>query len=98
MPIQSPTQVDSIKCQRIIFILLLESYHELLDECSSLTSLKDWRDHVGDPSVYQFSAFARRHDAYISVRPCTPGEPVCVDDRSSGGVPFFFFYQTVFNT
>jgi len=69
---------------------------ELLAECSSLTSLKDWRDHVGDPSVYQFSAFARRHDTYISVRPCTPGEPVCVDERSNDGVPFFFFYQTVF--
>jgi len=27
VPIQSPTQVDSIKCQRIIYILLLESYH-----------------------------------------------------------------------
>ena len=27
MPIQSLTQVDSIKCQRIIYILLLESYH-----------------------------------------------------------------------
>ena len=26
MPIHSPTQVDSIKCQRIIYILLLESY------------------------------------------------------------------------
>jgi len=69
---------------------------ELLAEYSSLTSLKDWRDHVGDPSVYQFNAFARRHDAYISVRPCNPGEPVCVDDRSNNGVPFFFFYQTVF--
>ena len=68
----------------------------MLAECSSLTSLKDWRDHVGHPSVYQFSAFARRHDAYISVRPCTPSEPVCVDERSNDGVPFFFFYQTVF--
>jgi len=67
----------------------------LFSECSSLTSLKDWRDHVGDPNVYQFSAFARRHDAYISVQHCTPGEPVCVDDRSNNGVPFFF-YQTVF--
>jgi len=24
------------------------------------------------------------------------GEPVCVDNRSNGGEPFFFFYQTVF--
>ena len=58
--------------------------------------MKDWKDHVGDPSVYQHSAFARRHDAYISVQPCTPGELVCVDDRSNNGVPFFFFYQMVF--
>ena len=27
MPLHCPTQVDSIKCQRIIYILLLESYH-----------------------------------------------------------------------
>ena len=65
---------------------------ELLSKCSSLTSLKDWQDHVGDLSVYQYSAFARRHNGYISVQPCTKGEPVCVDDRSNNGVPFFFFY------
>jgi len=40
---------------------------ELLDECSSLTSLKDWRDHVGEPGAYQGSAFAKRHDIYIDV-------------------------------
>jgi len=69
---------------------------ELLAETSTLTSLSDWRAHVGDSSVYKFSAFARRHDAYISVRPCTPGEPVYVDDQSNSGEAFFFFYQTVF--
>jgi len=69
---------------------------ELLDECSSLTFLQDWKDHVGDPSVYQHCAFARRHNVDISVLPCTPGEPVCGEERSNNGVPFFFFYQTVF--
>ena len=69
---------------------------ELLSECSSLTSMKDWRDHVGDPSVYQHRAFARRHDVDISVRPCTLDEHVFGDERSNNGVPFFFFYQTVF--
>ena len=28
--------------------------------------------------------------------PCSPGEPVCGDERSNNGIPFFFFYQTVF--
>jgi len=69
---------------------------ELLDECSSLTSLKDWRDHVGEPGAYQGSVFAKRHDIYIVVRPCTPGEPVCVDERSNNGEAFFFLYQPVF--
>jgi len=69
---------------------------ELLSECSSLTSMKDWRDHIGDPSVYQHRAFARRHDVDISVLPCTPSKPVCGEERSNNGIPFFFFYQTVF--
>jgi len=56
--------------------------------------MKDLRDH--DPSVYQHRAFARRHDVDISVLPCTPDEPVCGDERSNNGVPFFYFYQTVF--
>jgi len=44
----------------------------------------------------EFNAFCRTHDAHISVRPGTPGEPVCVDDRPRGRAPFFFMYQTVF--
>jgi len=64
--------------------------------CSSLTSLEDWRDHVGEPGAYQGSAFAKRHDIYIVVRPCTPGELVCIDERSNNEEAFFFLYQTVF--
>ena len=41
-------------------------------------------------------AFDREHDAYISVRPCTGGEPICVDNCSNDGESFFFFYQTLF--
>jgi len=69
---------------------------ELLAECSTLTTAEDVENHLGDPRVYNFNAFSNRHDSHISVCPCTPGEPVCVDDRSSGGKPFFFLYQTVF--
>jgi len=69
---------------------------ELLAETSTLTTLSDWRAHVGKPGAYKFSAFAKRHDAYIYVRPCTPGEPVCVHEWSNEGEAFFFFYQTVF--
>ena len=69
---------------------------ELLDECSSLASLKDWRDHVGEPGAYQGNAFPKRHDIYIVVRPCTPGEPICADEQSNNGEAFFFLYQTVF--
>ena len=31
--------------------------------------MKDWRDHIGDPSIYQHRAFARRHDVDISMLP-----------------------------
>ena len=69
---------------------------ELLGECSSLTSTKAWRDHVEESSVYDHRAFAKRHDEDITVLPCTPGEPICGEERANKGVPFFYFYQTVF--
>ena len=69
---------------------------ELLEESSTLTSMKDWRDHIKGSGIYQHCAFARRHDEDISVLPCIPGEPVCGDERANNGVPFFFFYQVVF--
>jgi len=61
-----------------------------------LTTGEDVENHLGDPRAYNFNAFSSRHDSHISVCPCTPEEPVCVDDGSSGGKPFFFLYQTVF--
>ena len=69
---------------------------ELLAETSTLTSFSDWRDHLNSEPGCKGRAFGRRHDAYISVRRCTAGEPICVDNRSNGGEPFFFFYQTMF--
>jgi len=76
--------------------LYLWASDKLLAETSTLTSISDWRDHLNSEPGCKGSAFGRRHDAYISVRSCTVGEPVCVDDRLNGGEPFFFFYQTVF--
>jgi len=69
---------------------------ELLAECSTLTIVEDVENHLGDPHVYNFNAFSSRHDSHISIRHCTPGKPVCVDDRSNGGKPFFFLYQMMF--
>jgi len=69
---------------------------ELLAECSTLTIVEDVENHLGDPRLYKFNAFHSRHDSHISVCHATPGEPVCLDDRSNGGKPFFFLYQTVF--
>ena len=69
---------------------------ELFVECSTLTTVEDVENHLGDPRLYNFNAFSSRHNSHISVRHCTPGEPACVDDRSNGGKPFFFLYQTVF--
>jgi len=62
---------------------------ELLNECTTLTTIKDVEDHRGDPLLYNFNAFCRTHDAHISIRQGTSGEPVCVDDRSRGKSPSF---------
>jgi len=51
--------------------------------------MKHWRDHIEGSGVYQHRAFARRHDEDIVVLPCTPGEPICGDERSNNGVPLF---------
>ena len=66
----------------------------LFVETSSLTPIADWRAHIDSEPLG--NSFGRVHDAYIFVRPCTANEPVCVDNRSNDGEPFFFFYQTVF--
>ena len=68
---------------------------ELLAETSTLTSFANWRAHLDSEPDFKGRAFGREHDFYISVRPCTAGEPVCVDNCSNDGDSFFFFYQTV---
>ena len=41
--------------------------------------------------------FGREHDAYVLVRPCREGEPVCADDRTNPAEePFFFMYFSIF--
>ena len=52
----------------------------LLAETSSLTTIADWRAHLDSEPLGK--SFGRVHDAYVSVRPCIAGEPVCIDNRS----------------
>ena len=52
---------------------------------------------MGEACSCDHRAFAKRHDDDIVVLPCSMGEPVCGDERSNSGVPFFYFYQVVFN-
>ena len=61
---------------------------DLLNECTTLTTIEDVENHRGDPHLYNFNAFCHTHDAHISVRYGTPGEPVCVDDKPGVGPPF----------
>ena len=69
---------------------------ELLAETSSLTSLADWRAHLDNEPDFKGRAFGRECDVYILVRSCVEGEPVCMDNHTNDGEPFFFFYQTIF--
>ena len=67
-----------------------------LAETSSLTSNTDVMKHrEGEPECIGH-VFGRESDAYVSVRPCAKGEPVCSDERTNDGEPYFFLYQTVF--
>jgi len=70
--------------------------NKLLAETSSLTFLSDSRAHLDSEPDFKGRAFGRECDAYISVRLCVEGEPVCVDNHANDGEPFFFFYQIVF--
>jgi len=69
---------------------------ELLDKTSTLTSSGDVIKHREDEVVSMSRMFGRECDAYVSIRPCAKGEPVCIDDRANDGEPFFFLYATVF--
>jgi len=69
---------------------------ELLSETSTLTSNEDERKHRDEEPDCKGRVFERESDAYVSVRPCAKGEPMCTDDRANEGKPFFFLYSTVF--
>jgi len=52
--------------------------------------------HREDEAASLLSMFWRECDAYVSVQPCAVGEPICANDRTNNGEPFFFLYATVF--
>jgi len=69
---------------------------DLLTETSQLTSSEDIRKHHEEEADPKGRVFGRESEAYVSVRPCAKGEPVCVDARTNAGEPFFFLYATIF--
>jgi len=69
---------------------------ELLAETSTLNSSEDVRKHREGKPDCKGQVFGRESDTYVSVRPCSKGEPMCANDRANDGEPFFFLYSTVF--
>jgi len=69
---------------------------ELLAKTSTLISSEVVRKHRDEEPDSKGRVFGRESDAYVSVLPCTKGEPMCPDDRTNDGEPFFFLYSTVF--
>ena len=47
----------------------------------------------GDRSDFSFH---KEHDNKVTVLPCLPGEPICVDDKGNNGELFCFIYATLF--
>jgi len=61
------------------------AFAELLAKTSSLTSSMDVTKHrEGEPDCIR-RVFRGESDAYVSVRPCAKGEPVCADERANEG-------------
>ena len=52
--------------------------------------------HREDEAACLLCMFWQECDAYVSVQPCPLGEPICANDRTNNGEPFFFLYATVF--
>ena len=69
---------------------------ELLAKTSTLNSSENVRKHWDEEPDCKGRVFGRESDSYVSVRPCTKGEPVCADDQANEGELFFFLYSTVF--
>jgi len=72
------------------------AFDELLAETSTLTSSEDVIKHREDEVACMSRVFGRECDSYVSIRPYAKGEPVCADDRTNDGEPFFFLYATIF--
>ena len=72
------------------------AFEDLLVETSALPSSKDVMKHRKDEAAHMLRVFGRECDAYISVQPCTVGEPVCADECGNNEEPFFFLYATIF--
>jgi len=71
--------------------------NDLLAETTKYTSNQDVITYKEGEADEKCRVFGREHDAYVSVRPCEKGEPVCADDRANpAGGPFFFMYSTIF--
>jgi len=41
-------------------------------------------------------SFHKEHDSKMTVLPCPPGEPICVDDKGGNSESFCFIYATLF--
>jgi len=76
--------------------LYLWAFEDILAETSALTFSKDVMKHREDEAAHMLRVFGRECDDYVSVQPCTMGEPVCADERVNNGEPFFFLYITIF--
>ena len=63
---------------------------ELLAETSTLTSSEDVRKHRGEEPDCVGRVFGCESDAYVFVQPYAKGEPVCSDERTNNGEPYFF--------
>ena len=72
------------------------AFADLLAETSKLTFNEDVRKHWEEEADPKCHVFGREIDAYVSIRPCAKGEPVCADDRANAGEPLFFLYATIF--
>ena len=66
------------------------AFTELLAETSTLTSSEDVRKHKDGEPGCAGRVFGHESDAYIFVRPCAKGEPVCSDEQTNDGEPYFF--------
>jgi len=97
VPIHSPTQVDSIKCQRIIYILLLESYQSFITPLTSIAekeSLKeDYNTFNSSFQLYNAHSFSQKYQKqhFVMLLPSLGNEQHKVKKNIfERGLMFFF--------